>query len=203
MAGKETAMSAQPWSPEPGVEVDEEPGLDAVLAARDGDVESYARLAWWWAPRLESFCRHHLPFDLDPADAVQDVLLTGWRRLPDLDDPARFRGWIHAIARNRCLELLRFRGRHATDPCDPDLLDRAPGQGRGPERRHLQDAAMVALRGVIDALPEPQRRVWWLCEVEGLGYAEIAEVEQVPVSTVRGRLARARAAVASGMASWR
>ena len=62
---------------------------------------------------------------------------------------------------------------------------------------------MKALRKSVDRLPDNQRRIWAMAQIDGLGYAEIAEIEELPVSTVRGRLARARATIAEEMEPWR
>lgn len=180
---------------------DDQPDARCVLAAREGDVEAFAVLARWWAPRLLSFCRSQVRGEDE--DIVQDVLLAAWSRLPDLDDPHRFRAWLYAIARNRCREVLRTRGRRATDPSGPEAFTDRPDEGLGPESTHLGGEAMEALRSVLAAMPGELSRVWWFAETDQMSYAEIARVESVPVSTVRGRLARARTSVAAGMEEWR
>ena len=63
--------------------------------------------------------------------------------------------------------------------------------------------AMMALRKGVAGLPDNQRRIWIMAQIDGLGYAEIADIEELPLSTIRGRLARARATIAKEMEPWR
>lgn len=174
-----------------------------VRAAQRGDADAYARLVQMWAGPLLRFCRRQLPATIDAEDVVQDVLLIGWQKLPDLEDRVRFRAWLYTIARNRCREVVRTAGRRATEPMSPQEVPVRIDTRRSPEGTHVHNAAMAALAGVIEDLPEEQARVWTMAQLDGLGYAEIAEIEEVPVSTVRGRLARARATVAERMEPWR
>ena len=174
-----------------------------ISAAQGGDAAAYARVVESWGGPLLRFCHNHLPATIDAEDVVQDVLLTAWQKLPDLDDRSRFRAWMYTIARNRCREVIRTAGRRATDPVAPEEVPVRIDTLQDPARAHTRDAAMKALRTSVDRLPDNQRRIWALAQIDGLGYAEIAEIEGLPVSTVRGRLARARATIAEEMEPWR
>ena len=52
-------------------------------------------------------------------------------------------------------------------------------------------------------MPVPQRRCWELRHLDGLAYGEVATVLDLPVSTVRGMLVRARETIARELAAWR
>lgn len=177
--------------------------LADIRAAQDGDADAYARIVKSWGGRLLRFCRNNLPATIDAEDVVQDVLLTAWQKLPGLDDRSRFRAWMYTIARNRCREVIRTAGRRATDPVSPEEVAVKIDSRQDPARAHARDAAMVALRKSVAGLPDSQRRIWVMAQIDGLGYAEIADIEGLPLSTVRGRLARARATIAKEMELWR
>ncbi|MES7103631.1 sigma-70 family RNA polymerase sigma factor [Cutibacterium acnes] len=177
--------------------------LADIRAAQDGDADAYARIVKSWGGRLLRFCRNNLPATIDAEDVVQDVLLTAWQKLPGLDDRSRFRAWMYTIARNRCREVTRTAGRRATDPVSPEEVAVKIDSRQDPARAHARDAAMVALRKSVAGLPDSQRRIWVMAQIDGLGYAEIADIEELPLSTVRGRLARARATIAKEMELWR
>lgn len=177
--------------------------LADIRAAQDGDADAYARIVKSWGGRLLRFCRNNLPATIDAEDVVQDVLLTAWQKLPGLDDRSRFRAWMYTIARNRCREVIRTAGRRATDPVSPEEVAVKIDSRQDPARAHARDAAMVALRKSVAGLPDTQRSIWVMAQIDGLGYAEIADIEGLPLSTVRGRLARARATIAKEMESWR
>ncbi|WP_245885381.1 RNA polymerase sigma factor [Kineococcus rhizosphaerae] len=73
----------------------------------------------------------------------------------------------------------------------------------GPEAENIEEGLLAALGGALALLPERQRSVWLLREVEGLSYSEIGIVVNEPISTVRGLLERARTTVAAAMQTWR
>lgn len=177
--------------------------LADIRAAQDGDAGAYARIVKSSGGRLLRFCRNNLPATIDAEDVVQDVLLTAWQKLPGLDDRSRFRAWMYTIARNRCREVIRTAGRRATDPVSPEEVAVKIDSRQDPARAHARDAAMMALRKSVAGLPDTQRSIWVMAQIDGLGYAEIADIEGLPLSTVRGRLARARATIAKEMESWR
>lgn len=177
--------------------------LADIRAAQDGDADAYARIVKSWGGRLLRFCRNNLPATIDAEDVVQDVLLTAWQKLPGLDDRSRFRAWMYTIARNRCREVIRTAGRRATDPVSPEEVAVKIDSRQDPARAHARDAAMMALRKSVAGLPDTQRSIWVMAQIDGLGYAEIADIEGLPLSTVRGRLARARATIAKEMELWR
>ncbi|MSS45073.1 sigma-70 family RNA polymerase sigma factor [Cutibacterium sp. WCA-380-WT-3A] len=174
-----------------------------IRAAQGGDASAYARLVESWGGRLLRFCRSNLPATIDAEDIVQDVLLTAWQKLPGLDDRSRFRAWMYTVARNRCREVIRNAGRRATDPVPPEEVAVRIDSRQDPARAHTRDAAMIALRQCVARLPDSQRRIWVMAQIDGLGYAEIADIEELPQSTVRGRLARARTTIAKEMEPWR
>nr|BFF01732.1 hypothetical protein GCM10020241_34070 [Streptoalloteichus tenebrarius] len=72
-----------------------------------------------------------------------------------------------------------------------------------PARVAEAGAGVEALRRALGGLPPPQRAVWLLAEVDGLSYAEIAEVVGASEQAVRGRLSRARTRLAEVMRPWR
>jgi RNA polymerase sigma-70 factor (ECF subfamily) len=138
-------------------------------------------------PHLDSaytLARYLMRDEADAQDAVQDAAL---RALTYFDG---FRGgdaraWLLRIVRNACHDVWRRRPR--TTPLTDDLA-----AGESPEDALLGTATHDALRAAIDALPPEFREVIVLREIEGLSYAEIAEVAEVPAGTVMSRLARAR-----------
>ena len=156
--------------------------LADIRAAQDGDADAYARIVKSWGGRLLRFCRNNLPATIDAEDVVQDVLLTAWQKLPGLDDRSRFRAWMYTIARNRCREVIRTAGRRATDPVSPEEVAVKIDSRQDPARAHARDAAMMALRKSVAGLPDTQRSIWVMAQIDGLGYAEIADIEGLPLS---------------------
>jgi RNA polymerase sigma-70 factor, ECF subfamily len=141
-----------------------------------------------------SFLRH----GVNPADAedlAQDVFLVIWRRWADFDTGRPLRPWLAGIAFKVASEHLKRRRR-----CEPrafiDPPDQAPA---GEELLAATRARALALRGLI-ALPEHQRALIVLHDLDGVAMREIARTFGVPLFTAYSRLRSARRAFSDEIA---
>lgn len=128
----------------------------------------------------------------DAEDVSQDTFLRAFHRLEQYRGTAAFRTWLLQIAQNTALNALAWSRRRPTQPADesPELPDRDPV--RQPvtdlERRERQHR----LEQKLGALRADYRSLLVLRDLEGLSYSEIAEVLDMPLGSVKGRLHRAR-----------
>lgn len=173
-----------------------------VTRAQDGDLEAFGALVDHYSPKLFRFAMRLLFNRADAEDAVQDAALQAWRKLPDLEDPDAFSAWIYRITRNRCSEIQRVAARRATDPWDPTEMPEASDHRPNPQSQVETGEALAELEQLIQGLSDDLRACWVLAELEEMTYQEIAEIVGTTRSTVRGRIARARAQLAKGMAEW-
>jgi len=174
---------------------------DEVLAGRaaDGDDRAFEVLVRRHAPYLRAFATRYLGSAADADDVVQDAFITAWRRLSDLEDLGRVRSWLSTIVARRATDLLRSRRPAAPLDEDTALVSRLGD----PESGATVGDQLAALGRALAELPDDLRRAWLLREAAGSTYAEIATELDVPVATVRGRIARARAALLERMEDWR
>ena len=139
-----------------------------------------------YAKKLYTFCHYttHSQNRQDSEDLVQDVF---YRVLESPTVPESFRAWIYRICRNRCLDVLRSRGRRRDDgtlPSGSHLGARVTGQLTG----LVRGERWGHLRRVVEELPADQREVLHLRYAEGLSRAEIAEVLELDEKLVKSRL---------------
>lgn len=170
-----------------------------VLRAADGDVAAFEVLARRHGPVMRVYAEQVLGSNAESDDVVQESFLTGWRKLPDLEDPARFRAWMLQITTRKALDRLRRRRDHD----DLDETSHLNDVARAPERIVETRLQVDALLAALDRLPPVQRRCWLLRETVGYSYQEIAEELELSTSTVRGLLARARRFLSAEMEGWR
>lgn len=178
-----------------------DPDQDLLDAVRTGDRRALEDLLRRHQPRLWAACRRLTGSDADADDAVQEALISIVRALPRFDGRSRFGTWAYRVAVNASLDELRRRRRRAEPglPGDPDLGPSGPGHGEpvattaDPEGAALTVDIDTALR----RLPPEFRAPVVLRDLCGLDYAEIAEVLAVPAGTVRSRISRGRAALAT------
>jgi RNA polymerase sigma-70 factor, ECF subfamily len=134
-----------------------------------------------------SLTRHHS----DAEDLVQDTLLRAYRAIGNFDG-AYPRAWLLTIMRNT--HINRNRRRRPELLRDPDAASERSLAAASPDRTdgvvdEMFDHEIVS---ALDDLDEPSRAVVDLVDVDGLTYAEAAEVLDIPIGTVMSRLHRAR-----------
>lgn len=172
-----------------------------VARARDRDIGAFETLVRRYERRIYALCLRILGgMNAEAEDVTQEVFLTAWRRLPDIEQDGAFGGWLYRTATNQCLNLLRRR--RPTAEFDEQTAP-VTGGGDDPARVAQNAAAMTALTAALARLPPQQRACWLLREVHGRSYEEIAHLMGTTTGAVRGRIARARIELAKVMAPWR
>jgi RNA polymerase sigma-70 factor, ECF subfamily len=174
----------------------DEPTL--IVRAQEGDTAAFAELARRHQVALHRLAVRVTGDPIEAQDAVQEALLDAWRRIGRFRGEARFATWMYRIVTNRCLSL-----RRAPRPIPVGRIDdRAPAPD-SPERWAELDAGLAALHRAVRELPDGLRVCWVLRELEGLGYADIAQITGASEDAVRGRIHRARVRLAEVLRPWR
>ena len=122
-------------------------------------------------------------------EIVQDTMLAVWRGAGSFRGESSVRSWVIAIARRRTRDRLRARRLRVVD--DAFLADQ-PGSGPGPDVMALDRAELAEVKGAIRKLGRAHREVLGLAFGSGLSLPEVADVLEIPVGTVKSRLAAAR-----------
>ena len=134
--------------------------------------------------------------DDEAFDATQEIFLRVWRGLAGFRGEAKVSTWVFQIAWNYLRGHHRRRQRQlASVENNGEFVVRAPDPAPGPERQVVASDLLDRVTAAMDELPEHYRVVVWLRDGEDLSYAEIADVLDLPIGTVRSRLARARSAL--------
>ncbi len=161
-----------------------------LALARGGNTRALDDLLRSQYDRIFAVCRRITCSEADGADAAQEAMMSIVRHLDRYDGTAAFSTWVYRIATNAALDELRRRSRRPV-PVD-ELHDVATVT-------HGDTASRVAQRLEVDAalarLPTDYRVAVTLRDLCDLDYAEIASVLNIPLGTVRSRIARARAAL--------
>jgi len=169
---------------------------DRELLARHaaGDRDAFGLVVERHRDRLWRVALRTLGNPDDAADAVQDALLSAYRAAGSFRGDAAVTTWLHRITVNACLDLVRRKASrpsvalddeldHGDDVAAPDLLG----------ERETAAEILAALRQIG---PEQAAAVV-LVDVEGFPVAQVAEMLDVPVGTVKSRCARGRARLAA------
>lgn len=171
---------------------------DLVLRARDrGDSAALEELV---RRHRDAAYRIALRICLNSADAedvAQEAFVRVWRSLAGFRADSAFSTWLYRIVTNLALNTVTRRREQPAEIAEsalPAELD--------PASRVQQRERLAALGAALAALTPEQRACWVLREVEGLTYEELAEVLDLSLASVKGRLFRARAELAAALARY-
>lgn len=154
-------------------------------------LDAMDRLLRRWQGRVYQWCVRQLGNRERALDAMQEVLVSAYRGMPSIDDPARFPGWLFSITRFRCISEIRRRG----PKWEPDeVLEGIADETDGPEQqlaRGIEDAGVRA--AIEETLDDEEKLAVMLRYWEGLPVDEITRLAGLRGSTgARGVLQTAR-----------
>jgi RNA polymerase sigma-70 factor (ECF subfamily) len=175
-----------------------------VLRARTGDAAAFGVLVDSRIDRCYRLAWSILSNDADAADATQDALLSAWRQLPRLRDPAAFDSWLNRIVANAALMARRHRVRLrevSVRPTGPAAESPQPVPRQDLLARTQMDEFVDndAIARAFDRLRPQDRMILVLHHVEERPVAEIARSLGIPVGTAKWRLHAARRALEKAM----
>ncbi|MDX6655430.1 MAG: hypothetical protein QOH62_223 [Solirubrobacteraceae bacterium] len=168
-------------------------------AAAAGDGAAFAALYDAYESRIFNFCARLVGNEADAADATQDAFLKVLQRLPKLADrELNFGAYLFTAARNASYDIIGRRKR-AEPVEDVGEAGGRPvtGDERGdvfadPERAAMLGTLQEQVRSANERLPERQREVLALRELEELSYDEIAAIMEMNRNSVAQLISRAR-----------
>jgi RNA polymerase sigma-70 factor (ECF subfamily) len=165
-------------------------GLLAAAAAR-GDRDALQALLHRHADRIHRICRRVLGNTDDALDATQEAMIAIARGIDRFDGRSAFTTWMYRVTTNAALDEARRRSRRPL-PADelPERESTAPDFATNVDTR-------ISIELALTQLPEEFRAAVVLRDECDLDYAAIAQILGIPPGTVRSRIARGRAALAS------
>lgn len=181
---------------------------DAELLCRhvDGDPEAFGRLFQRHSARLWAVALRTVGEPEEAADALQEAMISAFRRAGDFRGQSAVTTWLHRIVVNASVDRLRRRsGRSVNWSGDEDALETLAARGGGladsgtspASPAGPETAETVEVRLEVDAalrrLPPQQRAVLVLVDMLGYPVAEVAEILDISPGTVKSRCARGRA----------
>jgi RNA polymerase sigma-70 factor, ECF subfamily len=175
------------------------PGDDERLMrlAQAGDLDAYNELVQRHERAVFSVCLRLLRDYAAAEDAAQDTFVRAWTNAHTFRG-GEVRPWLLRIATNRSYDLLRAKGRRPSGSLDAELFEIEPVWStqvgnESPDSAALRGELSIRLERALHTLPEDQRAVVILSDIQGLSYEEVADATGAALGTVKSRLSRARA----------
>jgi len=189
-----------------------EPQTETKLleSIRRDDPGAFDRFVDLYGDRIFGFGMRFCGEREDAREVAQETLLQAYRSLRGLKEPRALRSWLYRVAANACL-MRRRRGKYEPArelsldelmPADPDSASvEIPDARALPDSALERQRAREAVREAIRDLPPAYRLVLMLRDMEELSTAETARALDVPETTVKMRLHRARLMVRQRLAA--
>jgi len=177
---------------------------ELVAAYLAGEKEAFEELVRRYEDRLYRLSFRMLGNHHDALDAVQEILMKLMAALPKFEGRSRFGTWLYRLAANTCLDLRRKRGRSAAESLDA-TLQYSPGASLAmleenqsvetPDEYVDHQYRENLVRAALEQLPENQRQLLVLRDIEDLSNSQVAEMLGIEVGALKARLHRARQAL--------
>jgi RNA polymerase sigma-70 factor, ECF subfamily len=178
--------------------------LDLALRASRGDVEAFTSLV-----QSHSTLVYRVGLQiLGPEaaqDASQEVWIKVWRNIKGFRGESAFSTWLYRITVNTCLNARRREERRESQEHGDEMpyLPEPPGGDADPEAAALSQERREEIYAALRHVRAEHRAALVLRHMEGLSYAQIAEILEVPDGTAKGWVSRGRAALLMALAQRR
>jgi len=183
--------------------IDERRLIDRLL---ERDEQAFNEIVRLYKDKVFSLIYRMLGSRPEAEDVAQEVFITVFKNIESFRGEAKFSTWLLRIAANHSKNRIKHLARRPTEGADPDdvsQLRALPDRPQPPVQARIEspDAMLEAaqterlMQEAIANLPEDQRLLVVLRDVEEMSYQEIEEITGLPEGTIKSRLHRARMAI--------
>lgn len=166
-----------------------EEDLNWIKEVLAGNKKAYAHLIRKYKNPLYATVLRMTKNPADAQDLVQEVFIKVYHRLDKYEEKGSFSSWLYRMAINHCMDEFRKKSHQmkSSEVKEEDVVN-----GNHPEIVYLQKEKNRQLERLVGTLPEDERMIILLRYVNELSYQEISELLDIPLSTVRNKLFRAK-----------
>lgn len=178
-----------------------------VDRALDGDIAGFEKLVTRYQNKIMGYVGRMTNGDREEAeDITQEAFIKAYRSLDSFRGQASFSTWLYKIATNLCIDRARTKKRRPQQAYSLDEpMDKEEEGGGGreiadsrfePSKGVERDELRTLVRQTVGEMPDKQRQVLIMCDLQGMPYEEIAAALDIPLGTVKSRIFHARADLA-------
>lgn len=165
---------------------------EIAVQVQKGDIESFGVLMERYEKKLTRYGKKFLADHEDTKDLVQEVFIDAYMNIKGFDASRKFSPWIYRMAHNKFINTVKKKWREMIFPFDLDLLFPQPiAKETADAELHKQDLKRM-LDQCLEKIDSKYKEPLVLYYFEDMDYKEIADVLQIPISTVGIRLKRGR-----------
>ena len=174
---------------------------DLVRKFQGGDLEAFDKLAQIYQKKVYGLSFNLTRNQMDAQDVAQEVLLTIYRKIHTFQGKSAFSSWVYRVTLNATYMKLRSKKKEPKISIE-DMLPSFNSSGYQQEK--IQDLSentesllfsnetKSVIKKAVDQLPEKEKVVFMLRDVEGLSTEKVGEILDLTIPAVKSRLHRAR-----------
>lgn len=172
-----------------------------INKAKHGDDTAFGQLVLKHQSAVLRTIRNTIHNPTDAQDVLQETLVEAYTHITTLQDDTKFAAWLHGIARNRCRMWVRKHTRRTSIEQTVEdghtefqltEIDCIPEHHYAPDQSLEYQEFQETIRTAIETLSDKNQQVTSMHYLEDLTYEEISNTLDIPISTIEGRLYRAR-----------
>lgn len=167
--------------------------IQLMLRVKHGDVEAFRALAERYREPLRRYFASLIAERSLADDCAQDTLLRLWTARETYEPTGKFSAYVFQVGKRCWLNQRKRFSQESLGAADVSLDAVAASPASEPENIALERLRRARIGRAVAALPEPYRTVFRLCHEEGLRYCEVAAKLNIPIGTVKSRMAEALA----------
>ncbi len=171
---------------------------EIVRRVLEGDADAFGAIVDEYQKNVYNLALRMTGNPEDAQDMSQEAFIKAFNSLASFRGDSKLSVWLYRIVSNVCLDFLRSRKRRQTVSLNMDDGEggsselEIPDLSAMPEEELNRRLTREAVRKGLLSLPEDQREILLLREIEGLSYDEIAQALELEAGTVKSRIFRAR-----------
>jgi RNA polymerase sigma-70 factor (ECF subfamily) len=177
---------------------DSEADRELLTRVQQGEVQAFDRLVRRYLPRARILARRLMQDPDDADDLVQDAFLRALEKIGSFDVSRAFEPWFTRLLVNLGLDQRRKQAVRKTEPRDPERFAGTSSPSADAERSELGRA----LESALGRLPDRQRLIMTLFEIDGHSTEEVSRMLGVSQVTVRWHLHQARRTLREALKGW-
>jgi RNA polymerase sigma-70 factor (ECF subfamily) len=161
---------------------------ELVQAFRQGDAQAFDRLVDLYQSKVYNLAYSYVKDQEEAKDLSQDIFVTIYRALPGLKDPTKFSSWLYQTALNHCrnrYRRLQRRGFFESQSIDDEESPLQLASAESLEKNIEEQETAGILMAELAKMPETEKEILILRDLQGLSYEEISETLKIPLGTVK------------------
>ena len=172
--------------------------LTIIRRVQHGDIDAFELLVTAYEKNVFNVALQMVGNREDAQDMAQEAFLKAYNSLDSFRGDSKFSSWLYRIVSNVCLDFKRRQGRRPSssltveddegETLELDIAD----ESQSPEALLERKLTREAVRRGLQELPDEQRQILLLREIQGMSYEEIGEAMGLEEGTVKSRIFRAR-----------